>query len=82
MLTDGTRSKYRRSRHYMAFPQPAFNPYSGLKRTKSRTLFAVRGDFYAASYPAETREQTRTNVNDLDRETLILREFPAKALRS
>ena len=28
------------------------------------------------------REQTRTNVNDLDRETLNLREFPDRVLRS
>jgi hypothetical protein len=28
------------------------------------------------------REQTRTNVNDLDQETLILFEFPARVLRS
>ena len=28
------------------------------------------------------REQTRTNVNDLDRETLILFEFSARVLRS
>jgi hypothetical protein len=28
------------------------------------------------------REQTRTNVNDLDRETLILLDFPDRVLRS
>jgi hypothetical protein len=28
------------------------------------------------------RQQTRTNVNDLDRKTLILFEFPARDLRS
>ena len=28
------------------------------------------------------REQTRTNVNDLDRETLILLELPGRVLRS
>lgn len=28
------------------------------------------------------REQTPTNVNDLDRETLILLEFPGRVLRS
>jgi hypothetical protein len=28
------------------------------------------------------REQTRTKVNDLDRVTLILFEFPARVLRS
>jgi hypothetical protein len=30
----------------------------------------------------KSREQTRTNVNDLDREALILFEFPARVLRS
>lgn len=36
----------------------------------------------ATSYPAEPPEQTCTNVNDLDRETLILLEFSGRVLRS
>jgi len=38
--------------------------------------------FHATSYPAETREQTRTNVKYLDREALTLLEFSARVLRS
>jgi hypothetical protein len=46
-------------------------------------LLAVRGGF---SMPPvirqKRREQTRTNVNDLDWETLILLELPGRVLRS
>ena len=38
-------------------------------------LLAVRGGLYATSYPSETREQTRTNVNELDRGSLTLLDF-------
>jgi hypothetical protein len=71
----------------MACPRRArFYPDSGLnEETRTRPVEACwrfAAVFHATSYPPETREQTRTNVNDLDREMLILLEFGGRLLRS
>ena len=69
---------------WLVLAESAFTQIAALT-DETRTLveacwrFAVV--FYATSYPPP-REQTRTNVNDLDRETLILFEFPARVLRT
>ena len=46
------------------------------------TCCGLRGSSMPPVIRQKTREQTRTNVNDLDREPLILLEFPARVLRS
>jgi hypothetical protein len=53
--------------------------------TRTRPIGPVGGLRRSSMPPVirqKPREQTRTNVNDLDRETLILFEFPARVLRS
>jgi hypothetical protein len=68
------------------FRRVHFYPDSGLNGRNAdasgRGLLVFAAVFYATSYPAEARDQTRTNVNDLDRETLILLELPGSSLRS
>jgi hypothetical protein len=60
-------------------PESAFSSNGGTDETRTRPVEACwrfAAVFYATSYPAKPGEQTRTNVNDLDRETLICSNFP------
>ncbi|GAC1559748.1 MAG: hypothetical protein NVS2B7_34250 [Herpetosiphon sp.] len=72
----------------MAYPcRVRFWPDSGMTdETQTRPVEALFGSLRRSSMPPvirqKPREQTRTNVHDLDRETLILLECPGRELRS